>query len=420
MKVSKYTTDILIDDKKRMLYNTLSRQYFVYEQEKREEVWEFLNQLNKNQYTEDEVRLFQILLNRQIIVRDDVDEMLKLESLENERRFQEHTYKIMIYATNACNFRCVYCEQEHAAERLHEDVMESIIRLADRMADKVRCIQIDWFGGEPLLETERIIFLMEKLKKVCKIKNCRLIGTMTTNGYLLTRAVLEKLWRCNVKDIQITVDGNKKSHDSKRVLANGSGTYDVIVQNIKMALEIGMRITLRINIDEENAQYALDVLDEIPLQYREQVFVSISNVFQNEKTINTFGLLKRALELGFACHDRWNRYVHCHACLRNAAIIHTNGDILLCSHTRENEKRMGRLTEEGNICMERMGDYFKLKTLSARKNPQCKSCMELPYCIGSCKYQRMQDNTRCVGTIGDGLQMQERALLDYYSDVMLH
>lgn len=416
MKVSKYTVTVKINEEQEMLYNTLSRKYVVYSMREREQVSEFLKNINKGEYTKQEIILFQELLENQLIIPDDMNETERLEYLECEQRFQEHIYKIMIYATNQCNFRCVYCEQEHQAKRLEGATEERIIKFVKQAAEKIRCIEIDWFGGEPLLEIECVLRLMKNLGNICKEKSCKLIGTMTTNGYLFTDDMLQQLWECHVREMQITVDGNRAFHDAGRIMPGGKGTYDTIVSNIRRALKCGMKITLRINVGKQNAENALEVLGEIPEEYRANVYVSVSNIFQNAEVISTYPILRKAMEMGFFCHERRNRYAHCHACLKNAIVVNCNGDIILCSNTDREEKRVGYLTEDGNIRVERIGAYYKMGVLSARENPRCRDCVELPYCIGSCKYKRMKNNVGCTGHRGDGLKLEERALLDYYYD----
>lgn len=78
---------------------------------------------------------------------------------------------------------------------------------------------------------------------------------------------------------------------------------------------------------------------------------------------------------------------------------------------------MGYLSEGGNVCIERNADYYKLHTMTARNNQQCRECIQLPFCIGSCKYKRLQDNSKCIGLNGGGLSVKEHALLDFYSDL---
>ena len=217
--------------------------------------------------------------------------------------------------------------------------------------------------------------------------------------------------------MQITLDGSRKCHDKRRVLVNGQGTFDVVLKNIIAVAKEGIKVTLRINIDEENAQDISEIIDEIPTELRSNIAISICNVFQNRERISTFDLYKQVIEKGYVYSQRWNQYVSCHACMVNATIINTDGSILLCSNTNADEKRMGFLGEKGNLCVERTADSYKLQTVTARDNPECKNCIELPYCIGSCKYTRLKDTTKCLGKNGDGLTLRERALLDYYSDL---
>lgn len=64
MKLSKYTTDIVIDEEKSMIYNTLSRQYYLYIRQDKKKIWGFLNNINKGSYTQEEIELFKILLEK--------------------------------------------------------------------------------------------------------------------------------------------------------------------------------------------------------------------------------------------------------------------------------------------------------------------------------------------------------------------
>lgn len=416
MKISRYVTEIKINDFKKMLYNTLSRQYYVYGVEDSGRVSNFLLNLNKGVYTEEEIELFRVLLNKKIIIQDAIDELNELEYLENSARYQENVYKIMVYATNACNFRCAYCTQSHVAKRLKEDVENSIIRLVEKQARRCKRVEIDWFGGEPLLEYDKVCHVLMLANNICIQQKCALSASITTNGYLLNPDRVKELRQLNVKSMQITLDGNKTTHDKRRVLVNGEGTFDIIHKNLIIVLEEGIFVTLRINVDEENIDDISVLLDSIPEKYRKQVMVSVCNVFQNEEKVSSFNLLKQAIDKGYVYGDRKNRYSGCHASLKNAVVIDTDGSILLCSNADEAEKRMGYLNEKGDICIERKADYYKLHTVTAIDNPKCKECIELPFCIADCKYMRLEDNVTCLGKKGDGLSLEERALLDYYYD----
>lgn len=416
MQLSRYVTDIELDNNRRMLYSTLSRQYYVFGVKEHEKVQCFLDNLNKGIYDEWEIALFKVLLSKKIIIRDGVDELQEIRYLENSARYQDSVYKIIVYTTNACNFRCTYCEQTHEVKQLNDDVADKILNLIAEKAKLNRKIEISWFGGEPFLEYDRICNMLERAVEICRYNQCELISSAATNGYLLTEEKVKKLKELGLQWLQITLDGNREIHDKRRILANGEKTFDTILRNVELVLKQGIRVTLRINVDEENIYDISEVLDGIPQEYRSQVQISICNIFQNEVEFSTYELLKQAIEKGYAYAGRINRYVGCHASVKNAAVIDTSGDVLLCSNTDLQEKRMGYINNDGKICIERLTDYYALGNITALDNPECCECIELPFCISGCKYARFHDNNRCLGKKGDGLSLQERALLDYYYD----
>lgn len=150
MKLSRFTTDIELDSTKNMLYNTASRQYYVYSKVKGNIIQNILKNMNSGLYTKDEILIIEELLKKKIVVADETDEIAELEYKENSVRYQDSVFYIMIIVTNACNFRCTYCIQEHENKMLDDVSEEKISKLLQKMSKKVKKISITWFGGEPL------------------------------------------------------------------------------------------------------------------------------------------------------------------------------------------------------------------------------------------------------------------------------
>ena len=144
--------------------------------------------------------------------------------------------------------------------------------------------------------------------------------------------------------------------------------------------------------------------------------ISIVNIFQNENEVSAFIYMKQAIDKGYPCR-RNNRYRSRHVTLHNAVIIDTDGSLLLCSNVKKGEKRLGFIDEEGRICIERNRDYYKMHVISIFENERCKSCPESPFCVSGCKYVRMENGNLCTKKRGDGLSIEEYALLDYYYDM---
>lgn len=416
MRVSRYSQEIKIDDKLFMWYNALSRKYCLYPLEQRNDIRDLIENINKGLYSTEEIGIVGELLKKQIIVRDAVDELAKLQYLENNSCFQDNAFHLIVYATNACNFRCTYCVQEHAVRNIQADTTEHLIKLIEKKSKKVKAIHITWFGGEPLLQYDMLKYVMEVAQEICRKNHCDLQADMVTNGYLLNEKTVSEMKELSVDNLQITLDGNPMLHNKRRILANGDGTYERIMSNIQYALRCGMKIILRINIDEENMKMPFTVLEEIPEEYRENVTVNISNIFQNIEKISTYELYRKVIEMGYYYGERQNVYAGCIASMSNSAVVDVDGNILLCPNTRPEEPSIGVLGKDGVIHYKDYNRHCKIKMVSAVQNENCRNCKELPFCIASCKYKRMRENTECMGKRNDGLSFEEHALLDYYYD----
>lgn len=416
MKVSAYTVDLTLDDERGMLYNTLSREYYVYQKSQSRELWNFLAHLNHGIHCLECPELFEQLHRKHIIVQEDEDEQEELRYLQNVKRYASDQFYMTIFATNGCNLKCSYCEQNHITTPMFDSTMDHLLRFIEDITTKVKTLYIDWMGGEPLLEYERICRIMEKASKICEQNACRLNGKIITNGYLLDNKKLRRLEQANIAKLQITLEGNRDNHNSKRKDAWRQDTYDIIVNNMQQALIHGMQVFLQVNMDEAYIDEKLEVLEEIPKRYRSMVFVNFINAPWNQVTVSMYEHIKWAMDLGYECHIRYNEYVKCHACLSNSMSVNTDGAVLLCHESMNGEHRIGHLSEQGEACIENAGQLYKLRNVSALDNHTCKECQELPLCMGDCRIRRIQDNSACVRRPIRGLTLKEMALLDYYFD----
>ncbi len=195
---------------------------------------------------------------------------------EEEQQLFEEKYKEFIEARNddeiqlffvpgySCNFSCSYCYQgEYAndATPLRKEVIDSFFGyVMQQFSDKKKYITL--FGGEPLLPGLAYLQSIEYFFVQAKQRN--LDVAVVTNGYFLSE-YLPVLKKARIREIQVTLDGTKEIHDSRRALKNGNGSFDKIVAAIDNALEMGFSINLRTVIDKENitnfsalAQYAIE------------------------------------------------------------------------------------------------------------------------------------------------------------------
>lgn len=416
MKLSRYSKEIKLNEQEYILYNTLSGKYIYYSKVEKEEVNNFINNINRESYTAEEIRLCKDLMDKGIIIDEQIDELKTLEYLENKAWYQEKIYRLTIFATNTCNFRCSYCTQEHETSNLGDDVISKIYGVIEALSQKYEVLQITWFGGEPLLMYSKIKEIIEKAIKICEAKGCELVNNFVTNGYLLNEVRIEELRRLHTETMQITVDSCPEIHNKQRPLINGNGTYQEILNNIKLALASQINVVLRINIDADSYKYPLTILDDIPPKLRKNTTISVSNIFQNNERYSTYKILYRAIEMGYNYSERENDYSGCLTCGNRRMVIDTNGDILFCTNANSKTGVIGELKENGVITYKNRDKYMQMIMTSVRENEECQRCIELPFCIKRCRLERVQQNKRCYGKQNDGLSLEERAKLDFYYD----
>lgn len=178
--------------------------------------------------------------------------------------------ELTILPTEKCNFRCTYCYEDFALGKLPAPLVDGIINLIERRAKQgLENLSLSWFGGEPLLAAPIILRIAEAARRLSQIYGFSVSGGATTNGYLLTRPLLEKLVQLNQNYFQISIDGWGECHDRTRRRADGAGTFREIWTNLMNAhgTTLDFEISLRIHVTDINH----DSLRELARQIRDNL-----------------------------------------------------------------------------------------------------------------------------------------------------
>ena len=177
--------------------------------------------------------------------------------------------------TYSCNLRCSYCFQDHM--RTNPAFKHLLKTMQPEMVDRIFAAMpqieaghgvtedmdlprnITFFGGEPLLAESRstVEYIINKALSLGKAN-----FSAVTNGTELD-AYQDLLGEDKISFLQITLDGTQAEHDKRRIYADGSGSFEKIARNITMALDLGVRIEVRMNIDRNNLHQLPDLADEI-------------------------------------------------------------------------------------------------------------------------------------------------------------
>lgn len=194
-----------------------------------------------------------------LIVEDEVDELEALKSEYRHRADSADSLNLIIAPTLACNFSCPYCYEKHGAGLMGERVMTDVVGLVEANTLRGRDVSVMWYGGEPALGKRVVEDLTLRMKRVCARSGVGYEASMVSNGYMLD----DPTWVINmgIGRVEITLDGMKETHDSRRMLAEGGGTFDRIVENVERLLGAGIEVNLRVNADKRTVDEAKSLVD---------------------------------------------------------------------------------------------------------------------------------------------------------------
>ena len=260
-KPSKYNLIQTNEDGETYIANGLYNTEFKFNKEVRKEI---LDTFNKNKI-ENNSNLTETLINNNFLIDIENDEILIADFKYNKLAYHSDVLKLTIIPTNSCNLKCVYCYETEGKGFLSLKNCDAIIKFIRKNINKYNGVLINFFGGEPLIGYNSIIYLMERLNILVKKFNKILIAGMTTNGVLLTKDKLENLIKNNVLYYQITLDGSKEYHDMSRPSKNKLiSSFDAIYNNLIHAkiLKRHFGIIIRMNVLYQNME---QVLKFIPL-----------------------------------------------------------------------------------------------------------------------------------------------------------
>lgn len=198
-----------------------------------------------------------------------------------------------------CNLCCTYCYEGHKTDRVMtlEVAKKAIdILLSDSELCKNYCnisddpaVILDFIGGEPTLQLDLIDQICDYFEEQTFLKKLhiahRFMISMSTNGTLCSTEKFrnfKKKWGHRFS-YGVTVDGDKKLHDSCRVFPDGSGSFDLAIASAKEALAENPQSSTKFTLAPENIDYLIDALKyDIDMGYQ---IIHINCVYEEGWTI---------------------------------------------------------------------------------------------------------------------------------------
>lgn len=335
---------------------------------------------------------------------------LDTASLEENLRQDTGIKALCLHAAHDCNLRCRYCfasQGDYTTGRrlMPVETAKAALRYLNDHSGKRRNVEVDFFGGEPLLNLGMMRETVAYGRELTERGGKEFHFTVTTNGIGLTDAVID-FFNESMDNVVISIDGRPAIHDRMRPDAGGKGSYGRIIEGAKRFAEArGDRMYyIRGTFTRENLDFTEDVKWLVDQGFRE---VSMEPVVGEGQP---FHLQEEDLPAIYAEYDRlasWyleqkmagadisfyhfnldlyrgpcapRRLVACGAGFEYLAVS-PEGDLYPCHQfVGEEAFRMG--TVQSGIEKEEMRDLFK--GLSILSKEECRGCWAKYFCSGGC------------------------------------
>lgn len=362
------------------------------------------------------------------VTPEDVAEVLEdIETLKKEGKiFSEDTYKnlaidfknrptvikaMCLHIAHDCNLACKYCfagEGEYCGDRslMSFEVGKQAFDFLIANSGTRKNLEVDFFGGEPLMNFEVVKQLVAYAREQEKIHNKNFRFTLTTNGVLLDEEVMDFANK-EMYNVVLSLDGRKETNDRMRVSRNGKGSYDLILPKFKeMVKRRGDKeYYIRGTYTHYNTDFTKDILHmadlgftklamepvvaspDAPYALREEDLPVLFDQYEKlatemvrrEKNGKGFTFFHYMIDLeGGPCIAK--RIAGCGVGTEYVAVTPW-GDLYPCHQFVGDENYLLGNVFDG-ITNEEVRSRFKMCNIYTR--PQCNDCFARLYCSGGC------------------------------------
>ncbi len=318
---------------------------------------------------------------------------------------------LCLHIAHDCNLRCKYCfagTGEYNGERgiMSAETGKKAIDFVIANSGKRKNIELDFFGGEPLMNFEVVKAITEYAKEQGEKHGKNFRFTITTNGVLLDEDKMNYINE-NMSNVVLSIDGRKEVNDRVRTRVDGSGTYDSILPKfIDMANRRNQdNYYVRGTFTAYNKDFAEDVIHLADLGFKQTSVEPVVAPYEEEYALTEADIPEVFAEyekLAAECLKRYRegngfnffhfmidldqgpcaikRLSGCGAGHEYLAVA-ANGDLYPCHQFVGNHDfLMGSVYEDG--IDEDIRSYFEKSNIYTKD--KCRNCFAKFYCSGGC------------------------------------
>ncbi|HOG62437.1 MAG TPA: thioether cross-link-forming SCIFF peptide maturase [Sedimentibacter sp.] len=360
-----------------------------------------------NEYGESTVR--EALSEIQYLIDN---KMLYTEDIKYVNTIKPVIKAMCLNMTHDCNLRCEYCfasQGTYNGEKafLSFETGKKAFDYLVKNSGNRKNLEVDFFGGEPLMNFDVIKKLVDYGRSLEKEYNKHFRFTVTTNGVLLDEEKMDYINE-NMDNVVLSIDGRKETNDRMRKTINKKGSYDLIVDNYKKFIskrgskdyfargtytsnnldfsedvkhmrELGFdKISVEPVVAKDEEKYALkkEHVDILKKEYEKLAEYYIESYKSKDRRFQFFHF---NIELeGGPCI--YKRSIGCGAGTEYVAVT-PSGDLYPCHQFVGNEEFIIGNVEEG-ITNRALADKFK--NVSVNDKPACRDCWAKYFCSGGC------------------------------------
>ena len=342
-----------------------------------------------------------------------------------------------LHIAHDCNLRCEYCFASTGDFGKGRKLMtfetgkKAIDFLLEKSGDREN-LELDFFGGEPLMNFEVVKQIVEYARSREKEYGKRFRFTITTNGMLLDDDKIDFINK-EMSNVVLSIDGRKEVNDNIRKRVDGSGCYDVILPKFKKLVEKrgDKEYYVRGTFTKHNLDFSEDVFSlynegfdqisvepvvcepEAPYALTEKELSAIfseyerlsARILENEKHGGKFNFFHFMLDLDQGpCAIK--RLRGC-GCGNEYVAITPDGDIYPCHQfVGLEEYKMGNL-DEGTFNLDMKAEFAESHVYT---KPECKKCWAKFYCSGGCNANAYNFTGSITGSYDVGCKMQQKRI----------
>lgn len=347
------------------------------------------------------------LADEALLFTDDIYEGLSIDITKKPTTIKA----LCLNVAHTCNLSCEYCFAKGGKYSgpdaiMTKEIARSAIDFLLENSGSHYNLDIDFFGGEPLLNfdvvKDTVAYAKSKEEEYKKHFNF----TLTTNGLLLDDEVIDYLNE-NMKNVVLSLDGRKEKHDQFRKTLNGKGSYDAVVpkfqnfikkrgdkeyymrgtftannldftKDLQNYIDLGFtRTSLEPVVGKQDETYALkdEHLEKIYSEYEKLADMLMEKIDKNEEFIFYHYMID--LENGPCVHKRISG---CGSGTEYMAVTPT-GELYPCHQFVGNPDFVIGNLKDGIVNKDLVNEF---KTCNCYSKEECRACWANMYCSGGC------------------------------------